>query len=107
MIVACIFHFMLNGINQERLVTGQLVKDLNTVLIVDISNAADFFGLKDSDYHNYTIPKEECTLGKSAGTVRNNDPGYKSLQEPKHWSDYYDEFTEASAATYNKKIKMP
>lgn len=95
MIVACVFHFMMNGINQERLVTGSLVKDLNTVLIVDISNAAQFFNLNDEDYSKYTIPKEECTLGKSAEFIKNNDPGYKALQEPKHWSDYYDEYTEA------------
>ncbi len=59
-VVACVLYFSLNGINREEFVTGRLVEDMNTVLIVDIENAADALGLHDKNYSYYTIPAEDC-----------------------------------------------
>ena len=60
----CIVHFLLNGVQTDRIMTGNVLDNSSGILIVDFSNAADFFGLKDTDYSHYVATADDCITTK-------------------------------------------
>ncbi len=95
--VACVIHFVQNGHMHVAYVTGDLVQTHENIYVVDISNAADMLMLEEKqNYHARAFSKEDCEVGKTRPNHTKSDIDYYDhLQKPKHYSDAFDEFTEA------------
>lgn len=70
MYAVCIVHFLFNGMQTDRIMTGDVLSNSSGILIVDFSNAADFIGLKDQDYSKYVATADDCITTKTKGLIK-------------------------------------
>lgn len=96
-VAGCVFYFIMNGHMHTIMVSGNLIREEEKVYIVDISNAADMLQLdKGKNYSAVPFNKEDCEIGKVHPNHTKADIDYyDSLMKPKHYSDSFDELTEA------------